>query len=117
MSEELKQVEAGTLPTVAAEERGAARPHGEEMTAALAEIQLESVGFLESLMELESLREESAWLRQQVWLTHGCGITGLYGDDGEMQCGRCLIDFKRGHWEDIKKRLDQMGRDRMVPPA
>lgn len=32
-------------------------------------------------------------LREALWKGHG--HTGLYGDDGEMQCGTCLIDFKR----------------------
>lgn len=32
-------------------------------------------------------------LRRTLWLNHGC--VALYGDDGEMQCGDCLTDFKR----------------------
>ena len=32
-------------------------------------------------------------MRRLLWLHHG--HVGLYGDDGEMQCGTCLIDFKR----------------------
>jgi hypothetical protein len=31
--------------------------------------------------------------RESLWLGHGCDA--LYGDDGEMQCPRCGIDFKR----------------------
>src|ERR1039458_801237 len=38
MSQEVRQVEAGTLPTVAAEERGAARPHADKDVAAGPEI-------------------------------------------------------------------------------
>lgn len=34
-------------------------------------------------------------LRTEYWLNHGCGLFALYGDDGEMQCGMCLLDFKR----------------------
>ncbi len=35
-------------------------------------------------------------LRREYWFHHGCGdIAGLYGDDGEMQCGNCRIDFRR----------------------
>lgn len=30
-----------------------------------------------------------------LWLRHGCPISALYGDDGEMQCNKCGIDFKR----------------------
>ena len=45
-----------------------------------------------------ALRE--AWaeidrLRKSIWLNHGCSIRDLYGDDGEMQCSRCGVDFKR----------------------
>lgn len=34
-------------------------------------------------------------LRQLLWLNHGCAVSTLYGDDGEMQCSKCGIDFKR----------------------
>ncbi len=26
---------------------------------------------------------------------HGCNFGSLYGDDGEMQCSKCRLDFKR----------------------
>ena len=51
-------------------------------------------------------------LRQLLWLKHGCNITSLYGDDGEMQCNKCLIDFKRDTPESIKKRFTQLGLDK-----
>ena len=38
---------------------------------------------------------ESAKLRELLWIRHRCSTAALYGDDGEMQCGVCLIDFKR----------------------
>lgn len=34
-------------------------------------------------------------IRQVLWLSHGCDINALYGDDGEMQCSKCGIDFLR----------------------
>ena len=34
-------------------------------------------------------------LRKLLWLRHGCPLHTLYGDDGEMQCGICGIDFLR----------------------
>lgn len=34
-------------------------------------------------------------LRKLLWLRHGCEVSALYGDDGEMQCSSCGIDFKR----------------------
>ena len=34
-------------------------------------------------------------IRLTIWLSHGCGLSYLYGDDGEMQCNACMIDFRR----------------------
>ena len=34
-------------------------------------------------------------LRKFMWVNHGCHPCALYGDDGEMQCGACGLDFKR----------------------
>ena len=42
-------------------------------------------------------------LRKLLWLHHGCD--GLYGDDGEMQCNKCHIDFKRDTIEEIETTL------------
>lgn len=42
-----------------------------------------------------SLRRENAKLRELLWLHHGCNFPALYGDDGEMQCNKCRIDFRR----------------------
>jgi len=39
-------------------------------------------------------------LRYEWWLNHG--HDGLYGDDGEMQCGRCPADFKRQPLEELQ---------------
>ncbi len=41
--------------------------------------------------------------RKLLWIFHGC--SGLYGDDGEMQCGKCLIDFRRDPIGIIQKQL------------
>lgn len=47
---------------------------------------------------------EDLLLRKLLWLRHGCEITVLYGDDGEMQCGKCGIDFKRDSAESIERK-------------
>lgn len=44
---------------------------------------------------LAQLREALALFRQLLWVNHGCPLPALYGDDGEMQCHCCGIDFKR----------------------
>jgi hypothetical protein len=49
--------------------------------------------------------DEIAELRKLLWFRHGCPISALYGDDGEMQCGRCGIDFKRDSAESIERKL------------
>lgn len=44
-------------------------------------------------------------LREYLWLNHG--HLGLYGDDGEMQCGECskygIIDYKRNPLDKVIK--------------
>lgn len=44
-------------------------------------------------------------LRKMMWLTHG--HWGIYGDDGEMQCIKCLpfrcTDYKRAPIEDVRR--------------
>ena len=42
-------------------------------------------------------------LRCLLWLRHGCDA--LYGDDGELQCISCGIDFKRDSAADIAQRF------------
>jgi len=43
-------------------------------------------------------------LRKLLWLRHGCPISVLYVDDGEMQCSECGIDFKRDDAELIEQK-------------
>lgn len=43
-------------------------------------------------------------LREYLWLHHG--HDGLYGDDGEMQCGRCKVwDYKRSPIDALMKNF------------
>lgn len=51
------------------------------------------------LREVPGYVSENKKLRELLWLMHG--HDGLYGDDGEMQCGTCKIDFKRDSAERI----------------
>lgn len=44
-----------------------------------------------------------AAIRKLLWLRHGCPIGALYGDDGEMSCGACGIDFLRWSAEQIER--------------
>ena len=45
-------------------------------------------------------------LRRLLWLYHGHNES-LYGDDGEMQCHRCMLDFKRDSVEKIKTVFEE----------
>lgn len=45
--------------------------------------------------------------RRYMWVGHGCESRYLYGDDGEMQCHHCGLDFKRGDLEWLDKRVQE----------
>ncbi len=62
----------------------------------------------------ESPAEDLLMLRKMIWLNHGCGTTYLYGDDGEMQCNRCLIDFKRDSVVSIYSTFEKIGVAKMA---
>ena len=42
-------------------------------------------------------------LRELLFAEHSCD--GKYGDDGERQCGSCMIDFRRDSVEEIKEKI------------
>ena len=46
-------------------------------------------------VKMAMLETENQQLRKLLWLNHGCDVTALYGDDGEMGCCKCAVDFKR----------------------
>jgi len=48
-------------------------------------------------------------IRKLLWIRHGCSVGSLYGDDGEMQCNTCGIDFKRMAPEKIEELLIKDG--------
>ncbi len=52
----------------------------------------------------ESINSENRKLRTLLWINHGCDFAALYGDDGEMQCHRCMIDFKRDSIELMEEK-------------
>ena len=57
---------------------------------------------------LTATEEEEKW-RKLLWLRHGCSIHALYGDDGEMQCSACGIDFKRRTADEINDHFIRQG--------
>ena len=56
---------------------------------------------------------EEKTLRRLLWLKHGCSAS-LYGDDGEMQCNQCVIDFKRDSVEFIERRFNEIDFKKMI---
>ena len=48
--------------------------------------------------------DENKKLRELLWLNHN-KCSGLYGDDVEMQCNECRIDFKRDAANDIELKI------------
>jgi len=46
-----------------------------------------------------ALEDNERW-RRILWSGHGHG-PALYGDDGEMQCGWCGVDYKRSPFAEI----------------
>ena len=59
-----------------------------------------------------SQSERELTLRRMLWLSHGCH--GLYGDDGEMQCPECRLDFRRDPVETIDRRITERGMRRLA---
>ena len=58
-------------------------------------------------------KNDNRVLRKLLWLNHGCPIHTLYGDDGEMQCSSCMIDFKRDAGEYNEQRFMKTAAEKM----
>ena len=59
-------------------------------------------------------------LRRLLWMNHNPDhIPILYGDDGEMQCNACVIDFLRDSPKKIQERIRQIAAERLLtkPPT
>ena len=57
-----------------------------------------------------SMSKDEWMLRQMLWEEHPCELK--YGDDGERQCGKCVIDFLRDDVESIRNRIDERNNKR-----
>lgn len=68
---------------------------------------------IEDLKEkVSALESEQRLLRTMLWFRHGCSGPALYGDDGELQCHACMIDFKRDSIVDIETKFFTLDRMR-----
>lgn len=58
-----------------------------------------------ALASRPSGEDDEIELRRFLWVNHGCPVSALYGDDGEMQCNATMvhapIDFKREALPDL----------------
>lgn len=50
-------------------------------------------------------------LRELLFMEHHCDAK--YGDDGEMQCSKCLIDFRRDSAETIRDKIQKRNNERL----
>ena len=57
--------------------------------------------------------QEEQTLRYWLWLKHKGSDCHLYGDDGEMQCGKCGLDFKRDSVERINEVFNKQAFQNM----
>jgi len=53
--------------------------------------------------ELADVKAENEIFRRLLWMAHGSH--GQYGDDGELQCAECRLDFKRDNATKIEHVL------------
>lgn len=75
----------------------------------------EEVALLGRLVVEYRTRAEAAEaeLRMTWWMNHGCRPSAQYGDDGEMSCGCCAIDFKRMPLDEIRERMQNASVERL----
>ena len=53
-------------------------------------------------------------LRVEWGLRHGCPVVALYGDDGELQCSACALDFKRLPLDELREAVSAARLRRMA---
>ena len=67
----------------------------------------------EAKMKISEIEEENETLRGLLWSRHGCPFPALYGDDGEMQCHACGLDFKRDSAQRISEVFTVAGMKKL----
>lgn len=74
-----------------------------------------ALALLDSTQKPEPGSGDEKILRRLLWLRHDSSHSDiLYGDDGEMQCAACMIDFKRMTAADIEARLTDLGMKKLT---
>ena len=68
-----------------------------------------------NLAKVPELSEDEYLLRRLVFMRHSsCDGRSLYGDDGEMHCHECDIDFVRDSGRDIQDRISSLRMEQIV---
>jgi hypothetical protein len=61
------------------------------------------------ITEYNAMKSDINKLRELLWVYHGhfqeLYFQELYGDDGELQCSRCMIDFKMDTVDEICQKI------------
>lgn len=95
---------------------------GESLAVMMEELRLdiekfggENLRYAEALQSTPGVeREWEKYCREVLWLGHGCPPAAQYGDDGEMQCGACGMDFKRLTLDEIRERFRKTNEQRLA---
>jgi hypothetical protein len=66
----------------------------DSLDKANAQVELLKKHLSETWKVVDKLEESDLHFRRGLWLAHG-HTSALYGDDGEMQCPVCRVDFLR----------------------
>jgi hypothetical protein len=57
-----------------------------------------------ALIRAQEREEATEGWRRLLAFHHGCNPAALYGDDGELACGLCRVDFKRIGAAELERR-------------
>lgn len=79
----------------------------EDYQAMHADLREQAFGTGGLMGQRDEARAEVRALRRLLWLHHGHDGPAIYGDDGEMQCHACPLDFRRAGIEQIAQRFWQ----------
>ena len=60
-------------------------------------------------VDVSRLQEENRILRHLLAMAHDNEKHRIYGDDGELQCSVCWVDFVRDPAQDIKRKIEEAG--------
>lgn len=73
------------------------------------------IAFNRDLGTLPEIADDEFRFRRLLFINHGsCDGKQLYGDDGEMHCHECDIDFVRDSAEEIETRIGKLNLAKLI---